>query len=63
VDRSTMLTFILHHVLLSVPGISNDDEGNPFQDKLFVSSFSPALLHSMVQLQAGHLTRTQGQML
>lgn len=39
---------------------SNDNESNPFQEDLFPkASSSPALLHSMAALAAGHLSRTQ----
>ncbi|KUJ20904.1 NAD(P)-binding protein [Mollisia scopiformis] len=41
---------------------SNDNEGNPFQMQLFPkASSSPALLHAMAALAAGHLSRTQKQ--
>ncbi|KAL2074472.1 hypothetical protein VTL71DRAFT_8250 [Oculimacula yallundae] len=41
---------------------SNDNEGNPFQEDLIpLASSSPALLHSMTALAAGHLSRSQPQ--
>jgi hypothetical protein len=40
----------------------NDSEGNPFQDQLVpLAVSSPALLHSMAAVAAGHLARSQGQ--
>ena len=37
----------------------NDNEGNPFQEKLVpLASSSPALLHAMTAVSAGHLART-----
>ena len=40
----------------------NDSEGNPFQEELApLAISSPALLHSMAALAAGHLARTQKQ--
>jgi hypothetical protein len=41
---------------------SNDNEGNPFQEELVpLATSSPALLHSMAALAAGHLSRSQPQ--
>jgi hypothetical protein len=38
----------------------NDSEGNPFQDQLVpLAVSSPALLHSMAAVAAGHLARSQ----
>lgn len=38
----------------------NDNEGNPFQEKLVpLASSSPALLHAMTAVSAGHLARSQ----
>jgi hypothetical protein len=40
----------------------NDSEGNPFQEELVpLAVQSPALLHSMAAVAAGHLARSQGQ--
>ena len=40
----------------------NDSEGNPFQQELVpLATSSPALLHSMVALAAGHMSRGQPQ--
>lgn len=62
-DRSTMP--YLHHFItfccrfLVYP---NDSEGNPFQDQLVpLAVSSPALLHSMTAVAAGHLMRSQAQ--
>jgi hypothetical protein len=41
---------------------SNDSEGNPFQEALVpLAVTSPALLHSMSAVAAGHLARDQDQ--
>lgn len=41
---------------------SNDSEGNPFQEALVpLAVTSPALLHSIAAVAAGHLARAQGQ--
>lgn len=41
---------------------ANDSEGNPFQDQLVpLAVSSPALLHAMCAVAAGHLARSQGQ--
>jgi hypothetical protein len=41
---------------------ANDSEGNPFQEQLVpLAVSSPALLHSMAAVAAGHLARSQGQ--
>jgi len=63
VDRSTM-PYIHHFITFCCRFLvyPNDDEGNPFQDQLVpLAVSSPALLHSMAAVAAGHLTRTQGQ--
>jgi hypothetical protein len=39
---------------------ANDNEGNPFQEELIpLAVQSPALLHSMAAVAAGHLSRSQ----
>jgi hypothetical protein len=41
---------------------ANDSEGNPFQEELVpLAVQSPALLHSMAAVAAGHLSRSQRQ--
>lgn len=63
VDRGTV--FFIHHFITFCSrflAYSNDNEGNPFQVELVPeASSSPALLHSMAALAAGHLARTQKQ--
>lgn len=63
VDRATVP--YIHHFMTFCTrflAYSNDNEGNPFQEELFpLASSSPALLHSMAALAAGHLARTQRQ--
>jgi hypothetical protein len=61
VDRST-IPYIHHFISFCSRFLcySNDNECNPFQEDLFPrASSSPALLHSMAALAAGHLSRTQ----
>ena len=63
VDRTT-ISYIHHFITFCSRFLaySNDDEGNPFQEELVpLASSSPALLHSMAALAAGHLTRSQPQ--
>lgn len=61
VDRSTVP--YIHHFITFVCrflAYSNDNEGNPFQEELIPqATSSPALLHSMAALAAGHLARSQ----
>jgi hypothetical protein len=61
VDRSTVP--YLHHFVTfccRFLAYSNDNEGNPFQEELVpLATSSPALLHSMAALAAGHLSRGQ----
>lgn len=63
VDRGTV--FFIHHFITFCSrflAYSNDNEGNPFQVELVPGgSSSPALLHSMAALAAGHLARVQKQ--
>jgi hypothetical protein len=61
VDRTTV-PYIHHFVTFCCRFLaySNDNEGNPFQEELVpLATSSPALLHSMAALAAGHLTRSQ----
>jgi hypothetical protein len=61
IDRPT-LQYIHHFITFSSRFLcySNDNESNPFQEELFPqASSSPALLHSMAAVAAGHLSRTQ----
>ncbi|KAK0113027.1 hypothetical protein ONS95_014737 [Cadophora gregata] len=62
-DRSTIP--YMHHFITfccRFLAYSNDNEGNPFQEDLIpLASSSPALLHSMTALAAGHLSRSQPQ--
>jgi hypothetical protein len=61
VDRSTV-PYIHHFVTFCCRFLaySNDNEGNPFQEELVpLATSSPALLHSMAALAAGHLSRSQ----
>ncbi|KAH6701264.1 fungal-specific transcription factor domain-containing protein [Leptodontidium sp. MPI-SDFR-AT-0119] len=63
VDR-TSTPYIHHFVTFCCRFLaySNDNEGNPFQEELVpLASSSPALLHSMAALAAGHLTKGQPQ--
>jgi hypothetical protein len=63
VDRSTM-PYIHHFITFCCRFIvyANDSEGNPFQEQLVpLAVSSPALLHSMAAVAAGHLARSQGQ--
>ncbi|KAH9211680.1 fungal-specific transcription factor domain-containing protein [Leptodontidium sp. 2 PMI_412] len=63
VDRTT-ISYIHHFITFCSRFLvySNDDEGNPFQEELVpLASSSPALLHSMAALAAGHLARSQPQ--
>lgn len=60
VDRSTV-PYIHHFVTFCSRFLaySNDNEGNPFQEELVpLATSSPALLHSMAALAAGHLSRS-----
>jgi len=61
IDRPT-LQYIHHFITFSSRFLcySNDNESNPFQEELFPqANSSPALLHSMAAVAAGHLSRTQ----
>jgi hypothetical protein len=61
VDRTTV-PYIHHFVTFCCRFLaySNDNEGNPFQEELVpLATSSPALLHAMAALAAGHLTRSQ----
>jgi hypothetical protein len=63
VDRAT-IPYIHHFVTFCSRFLaySNDSEGNPFQESLVpLATSSPALLHSMAAVAAGHLDRNQGQ--
>ncbi len=63
VDRST-IPYIHHFITFCTRFLaySNDNESNPFQDELVpLASSSPALLHSMAAVAAGHLSRSQPQ--
>lgn len=63
VDRATM-PYIHHFITFCCRFMvyPNDDEGNPFQDQLVPLAIgSPALLHAMCAVAAGHLARSQGQ--
>ncbi|KAE8448159.1 hypothetical protein EG329_009763 [Mollisiaceae sp. DMI_Dod_QoI] len=57
--------FYIHHFITFCSrflAYSNDNEGNPFSvDLVPKAASSPALLHSMAALAAGHLSRTQKQ--
>ena len=60
-SRSTM-PYIKHFVTFCSRFIAypNDAEGNPFQEELVpLATSSPALLHSMVALAAGHMARSE----
>jgi len=61
VDRSTVP--YLHHFVTfccRFLAYSNDNEGSPFNEELVpLATSSPALLHSMTALAAGHLARSQ----
>jgi hypothetical protein len=63
VDRTTIS--YLHHFITfccRFLAYSNDNEGNPFQAELVpLANSSPALLHSIAALAAGHMCRTQQQ--
>lgn len=63
VDRPTVP--YLHHFVTfccRFLAYSNDNEGSPFQEELVpLATSSPALLHAMAALAAGHLTRSQPQ--
>jgi uncharacterized MnhB-related membrane protein len=63
IDRSAIP--YLHHFTTfccKFLAYSNDNEGNPFQEELIpLVTSSPALLHSVAALSAGHLARTQTQ--
>jgi hypothetical protein len=61
VDSST-LPYIHHFVTFCCRFLvyPNDSEGNPFEEQLVpLAIASPALLHSMAAVAAGHLTRGQ----
>ncbi|KAI6712771.1 hypothetical protein JHW43_004738 [Diplocarpon mali] len=62
-DRSTVP--YMHHFITfccRFLAYSNDNEGNPFQEDLVpLANESPALLHSMTAVAAGHLSRSQPQ--
>ena len=63
VDRST-IPYIHHFITFCCRFLaySNDSEGSPFQEELVpLATSSPALLHSMAALSAGHLSRSQKQ--
>jgi hypothetical protein len=63
VDRATV-PYIHHFVTFCCRFLaySNDSEGNPFQEALVpLALTSPALLHSMAAVAAGHLARSQRQ--
>ena len=63
VDRAT-IPYIHHFVTFCCRFLaySNDSEGNPFQEALVpLAVTSPALLHSMTAVAAGHLARNQDQ--
>ncbi|ATZ54138.1 hypothetical protein BCIN_10g01580 [Botrytis cinerea B05.10] len=63
IDKTTM-PYIHHFVGFCTRFLAyaNDDEGNPFKEELvpFVTT-SPALLHSIIALAAGHMSRTDKQ--
>jgi hypothetical protein len=61
VDRATV-PYIHHFITFCSRFLifSNDSEANPFQEEMVpLASSSPALLHSMAALAAGHLARSQ----
>jgi hypothetical protein len=61
VDRATV-PYMHHFVTFCCRFLaySNDSEGNPFQEALVpLAVTSPALLHSMAAVSAGHLARSQ----
>jgi hypothetical protein len=61
VDRAT-IPYIHHFVTFCCRFLvySNDSEGNPFQEALVpLATSSPALLHSITAVAAGHLARDQ----
>jgi hypothetical protein len=63
VDRAT-IPYIHYFVTFCCRFLvySNDSEGNPFQEALVpLATSSPALLHSMAAVAAGHLARNQSQ--
>lgn len=63
IDRS-MIPYVHHFVTFCCRfmAYSNDGVGNPFQEKLVpLATSSPALIHSMSALAAGHLSRNQPQ--
>ena len=63
IDRAT-IPYIHHFVTFCCRFLaySNDSEGNPFEEALVpLAVSSPALLHSMVAVAAGHLARSQRQ--
>ncbi|PBP19635.1 C6 transcription factor OefC [Diplocarpon rosae] len=62
-DRSTV-PYVHHFITFCCRFLaySNDNEGNPFQEDLIpLANTSPALLHSMTAVAAGHLSRSQPQ--
>lgn len=63
VNRATIP--YLHHFMTfccRFLAYSNDNEGNPFQEELVpMACSSPALLHAMAAIGAGHLARSQSQ--
>ena len=62
-DRQT-LPYVHHFITFCCRFIvyPNDDECNPFEQKLVpLASSSPALLHAMTAVSAGHLARGQKQ--
>ncbi|QSZ30464.1 hypothetical protein DSL72_000018 [Monilinia vaccinii-corymbosi] len=63
IDKTTM-PYIHHFVGFCTRFLAyaNDDEGNPFKEELvpYVTT-SPALLHSIIAVAAGHMSRTDKQ--
>lgn len=63
VNRAT-IPYIHHFITFCCRFLAypNDSEGNPFQDNLVpLAVQSPALLHAMAAVAAGHLSRSQTQ--
>ena len=60
-DQQTM-PYVHHFITFCCRFIvyPNDNDGNPFQQKLVpLASSSPALLHALTAVSAGHLARSQ----